>query len=55
MAPSTGQDDAAAAQKNVAPKVVPLKQLFRFADRLDVFMFWTCILCSAAQGAALPG
>jgi ABC-type multidrug transport system fused ATPase/permease subunit len=35
-------------------KRVPVKQLFRFADRLDLFMFWMSIFLNAAQGAALP-
>jgi ATP-binding cassette, subfamily B (MDR/TAP), member 1 len=45
-------------KKNDAPsgpvKKVALRQLFRFADRLDTTMFALCIFLNAAQGAAFP-
>lgn len=47
--PAKGPAKAAAG-----PPRVPLKQLFRFADRFDVFMFWVCLFFNAAQGAAFP-
>lgn len=50
--PTTAGKDG--KKKEETPKLVSMKQLFRFADKTDVLLMVIGSLCACAHGAALP-